>query len=232
MKHVLKSWESLAKHDPLWAIMSHPDKKDNKWEMDEFMETGQSEVSGFLETINRILPGLPRKRALDFGCGAGRLTQALADYFDKVDGIDISPSMINTAIKNNRLGQRIKYHLGKENEIPFRDNSFDFVLSLIVFQHVHKKYAKKYIAEFFRVLKPGGIMVFQALDKCLTQRGKKFSSPIPNPFYKKCTIDMNIFPKKEAMELIRNYNGRLIEMLADRRGGPKYDSYTCYVQTC
>jgi SAM-dependent methyltransferase len=230
LKHVSNSWESLAKHDPLWAILSNPDKKNNKWKMDEFMDTGTGEINELIENINRLLPGLPRSRALDFGCGAGRLTQALAAHFDQVDGIDISPTMIDSAVKYNRHSDRVNYHIGITNKVPFPNNTFDMIYSVIVFQHMHKKFAQNYIADFFRVLKPGGMIVFQALDRCLTQWGKKFASPIPNPFYDRCTIDMNIFPKKQAIKLIQKHNGLLLEIQSNRRGGPKFESYTCYVR--
>ncbi len=51
----------------------------------------------------------PKRRALDFGCGVGRLTQALARHFNIVDGVDIAPSMIELANQFNRSGGRCRY---------------------------------------------------------------------------------------------------------------------------
>ncbi len=47
-------------------------------------------------------------KALDFGCGVGRLTQALADYFNEVAGVDVSPTMVNKALEYNK--KPTKFH--------------------------------------------------------------------------------------------------------------------------
>jgi len=54
---------------------------------------------------------LRRGRALDFGCGVGRLTQALCRYFDECDGVDIAPSMIELARKYDRPWRRLWYEV-------------------------------------------------------------------------------------------------------------------------
>ena len=87
----------MANVDPLWAILSHPAKRFRNWEMEEFLHTGEAEVSNLMESANRA--GLPRQRryAIDFGCGVGRLTRALRKYFPECHGVDISASMLDMA---------------------------------------------------------------------------------------------------------------------------------------
>ncbi len=103
---------------------------------------------------------IQRGRALDFGCGVGRVTQALAPYFDKVDGVDIAPSMIRLANQHNHHGERCQYH---ENTSPdlvlFDANIFDFLYSRIVLMHLPPRLTKRHIAEFSRILRPGGVAV-------------------------------------------------------------------------
>jgi len=99
---------------------------------------------------------------MDFGCGAGRLSQALSPYFDEVCGVDIAASMIELATKHNRYGDRCKYYLNQAEDLSvFATASFDFICSFITLQHMEPRYARRYIKEFLRLLVPGGVLLFQ-----------------------------------------------------------------------
>ena len=155
-------WEDAAKIDPLWAILSDPIMRGRKWNLRDFFESGRREIS-LLEHQLRRLGRFPRgERALDFGCGVGRLTQALARSFPQVLGVDVSPTMVRLAEGLNRHGDRVRYvvidrpHL---DGVP--SDAFALVYSDIVLQHVEPDRAAGYIAEFLRVLVPGGVAVFQ-----------------------------------------------------------------------
>jgi 2-polyprenyl-3-methyl-5-hydroxy-6-metoxy-1,4-benzoquinol methylase len=163
LEELRANWDELGSTDPLWAILSVPEYKGNRWSVEEFFRSGEAAVADILGRIGGEL-GLPaqHRRALDFGCGVGRLTQALADHFDEVDGVDIAPSMIDGARSYNRAGDRCTYHLNEREDLEiFEDLRFDFVLSEIVFQHIQPQYALRYIGEFVRVLSPLGLLVFQ-----------------------------------------------------------------------
>src|SRR5438552_18537098 len=92
-----RDWEEMANVDPLWAILSHPAKRFRNWEMEEFLHTGEAEVSNLMESANRA--GFPRQRryAIDFGCGVGRLTLSLRKYFPVCFVVDILSSMLDMA---------------------------------------------------------------------------------------------------------------------------------------
>jgi SAM-dependent methyltransferase len=156
-----ENWEAFGDQDPLWAILTVPDRRGGRWDLDEFLQTGETEIAGVLDELAafgvRVRPG----RALDFGCGVGRLTQALAGRFERSDGVDIATSMVEEARRINRFGDRVQYHLNAGDLSLFESQSFDLVLSIIVLQHMEPEYAARYIAEFVRVLKVGGIAVFQ-----------------------------------------------------------------------
>jgi SAM-dependent methyltransferase len=101
-------------------------------------------------------------RALDFGCGVGRLTQALAGKFSECDGVDIAPSMIARANELNRFGNRCRYHVNDRNDLAlFGDDVFDLIYSDIVLQHIPPEFGAAYIRDFTGVLAPGGVLVFQ-----------------------------------------------------------------------
>lgn len=155
-------WEAFAATDPLWAIRTDPTKRGGKWELEAFFADGRAEIATVMASVDRVWKSMPRRRALDFGCGVGRLTQALCEHFDECDGVDISPSMITLADTYNRYAERCRYHLNERNDLTlFPDNSFDFVNTALVLQHMEPQYSAKYLAEFLRVLAPGGLLVFQ-----------------------------------------------------------------------
>jgi SAM-dependent methyltransferase len=155
-----RNWDGLGEVDPLWAVLSHPDKR-SAWSVDDFFATGRESIGEALTTAERL--GYPKRRrtALDFGCGVGRLTQALAASFEHAVGVDIAPSMIRQARELNRHGDRCEYVLNGAADLRVLDGrAFDFVYSSIVLQHIHPRYSVEYVREFVRLLAPGGLALF------------------------------------------------------------------------
>lgn len=99
------------------------------------------------------------KRALDIGCGIGRMDRGLAEMFAEVWGLDVSSEMIKKAKELNQNFPAIKFVKGNGIDLQqFQDDYFDFVFSYITFQHIpEKKIIKNYFKETYRVLKPGGL---------------------------------------------------------------------------
>ncbi len=156
------TWDSLGGTDPLWAVLSDPDKSANRWDIEEFFETGKHEIEKLFSCLDDRGLTLARRRCLDFGCGVGRLSQALCASFDSVDGVDIAKTMVERARSYNRFGERCRYHLNTRADLRlFADASFDLVYSIIVLQHMEPDLAEGYIGEFVRVLAHGGLAVFQ-----------------------------------------------------------------------
>lgn len=159
---VRHTWETLGRLDPLWAVLTSRRFKYNRWEPEAFFETGRREIEAVLEYIDQLGIALVRGRALDFGCAVGRLSQSLGDYFQEVIGLDISAPMLERARIYNRHGDRCRYVLNTADHLhQFGDDTFDFVYSNITLQHIPPEHAKNYISEFFRVLRPGGVALFQ-----------------------------------------------------------------------
>jgi len=162
LEQLKRNWEKFGRVDPLWAVLTDPERRGGRWDLDEFLATGESEVQAVFDELATLDVSVDRGRALDFGCGVGRLTQALADRFDRCDGVDIADSMIAEAERINRRGDRVSYHVNFQPDLTlFEAETFDFVLSFIALQHMEPRYASRYIAEFIRVLRPGGITIFQ-----------------------------------------------------------------------
>ena len=162
IEHAGDFWERHARRDPLWAILTDPTKKGRQWDLDRFFETGAREISLALYELARFDVAITRTNALDFGCGVGRLTQALAGYFDRAVGVDISPTMIRLAERLNRHPDRVRYVCHAADDLSiFGQNVFDFVYTDIVLQHVEPALTLRYLTEFFRILRTGGVLIFQ-----------------------------------------------------------------------
>ncbi|HEY9204693.1 MAG TPA: methyltransferase domain-containing protein [Candidatus Methanoperedens sp.] len=186
LDNLQKNWNEFGKKDPLWAILTSPGKKGNKWEIDEFFRTGRQEIEAVMRYATSFGTGFQNRKALDFGCGVGRLTQALAIYYDEVKGIDIAPSMIELANKYNKFGEKCHYILNESSDLKlFENNSFDFIYSNIVLQHMKPEYSKNYIKEFLRILVPGGIAIFQIPSGIKLPAGKSaIKKALPNNAFK------------------------------------------------
>jgi len=159
------SWETFAQVDPLWAILTETDKTGNRWDIAAFFRTGRSDVDRFVAQAQAALGDSwdpARGRALDFGCGVGRLTQGLGAHFAEVVGVDIAPTMISRAGEYNTEPDRIRFLVNDADDLSqFDDASFDFVLAWIVLQHMDPQIGHNYVREFLRVLRPGGGLLFQ-----------------------------------------------------------------------
>ena len=156
-----RHWDEFGRRDPYWAILTDPAKKGNKWDLDEFFTTGEREVDEVLAWVASLGVATTRSRGLDFGCGAGRISQALARHFEHVVGVDIAPSMIALAHEHNRHGDRCRYVLNEHADLrQFQDASVDFLYSRLVLQHLRPPLIKAYVAEFVRLLDAGGVAVF------------------------------------------------------------------------
>jgi SAM-dependent methyltransferase len=164
LESLSRTWDSLGQSNPMWAIVTTPENRQNP-DPDEFFRTGEADVAAefaYLESLG-IEPSYGR--ALDFGCGLGRLTQPLADRFDEAVGVDIAASMIEGARAANQRGSRCQFVLNERDDLSiFADGVFDFVFSLLVLQHMPPSLAEGYMREFVRVLKPGGIGYFQMAE--------------------------------------------------------------------
>ena len=157
-----KHWSALGVSDPFWAILSDPAKRHGGWEPEEFFGTGRDWIDRVIRYVDSLGVAAQRDQALDFGCGAGRLTQALCRHFARCDGVDIAPTMLELAHRFNRHGDRCRYHLNGSDDLRlFADDTFDFVYTIIVLQHMEPQYSTRYLREFLRVLKPGGVVMFQ-----------------------------------------------------------------------
>lgn len=161
-RSVERTWEALARSDPLWAVLSEPGKRARKWDVTAFLATGEELVELFLRRAEGAGARLNRGVAVDFGCGVARLSRALSYRFDKVIGIDVSETMIKIARELNRDRSGLSFILNQRDDLRcLPDACADVVCSYITLQHMKPMLAERYIGEFFRIVRPGGLVFFQ-----------------------------------------------------------------------
>ena len=166
LKELQKNWDRFARTDPMWSIRTWPNKLGNRWQADEFFLGGKEDIAAAMAFIESLSIQIGRGKALDFGCGLGRLTQPLCEYFDEVYGVDIAPRMIELAKEFNRFPNKCKYYLNENDHLEvFPDNEFDLIYTDLTLQHMEPQYARRYIEEFLRILAANGVLVFELPGK-------------------------------------------------------------------
>ena len=164
IEHDRRAWGELAELDPLWGALTTDARR--AWSTSEFIGSGEEEIAGLL--AHAVTLGYPaeRERALDFGCGPGRLTRALAQHFGSSVGVDLSPRMVEVAQRLHADVENCRFLTGERVLDGFGDAEFDLVYSNLVLQHVSDPSAvAEYVAGFARVLRPGGLLAFQLLTE-------------------------------------------------------------------
>ena len=104
------------------------------------------------------------KAALEVGCGGGILCEEIARAGFVTTGVDPSEQSLATASKHAQFsGLSIRYEKGSGEQLPFADGSFDVVFCCDVLEHVRD--LPRVISEFSRVLKPGGTLCYDTINR-------------------------------------------------------------------
>jgi len=172
-EHVRRDWTELGAADPLWAVLVDADRRGGRWDVEEFLALGRRDVAAVRDWLAELRLPTTWGRALDFGCGAGRLSQALAEHAEAVVGVDVSAPMLDTARELDRSGGRCTFLLNEAPDLRLLpDDGMDLVVTERVLQHLPIALVEGYLAEFLRVLRPGGVAVLHCTTRPLwTSRG-------------------------------------------------------------
>ncbi|MFH1290648.1 MAG: class I SAM-dependent methyltransferase [Nanoarchaeota archaeon] len=238
LSEIKKNFEIGAKENPLNTVLT--EKK--QWDSSDFFRDGISEIGEVRDYLKKNKLNIGKKRVLDFGCGVGRLTQALAPFFKESYGVDISENMIKKAREYNKFGNKCKYLVNvKDNLRIFPDDHFDFIYSSITLQHISQKYSLRYIKEFLRILKPEGLIIFQIPSRRIIKPGENRLKYLvkgailkiaPESFinYSKKArgmIVINMYPikRERLVDFISQNNGEVIDVIKDKwNNGRRYES--------
>jgi len=203
---VQRDWTRLGEDDPLWAVLIKPGTKGGQWDPDEFLATGRDEVDAALAHLQELGGLRPLTRVLDFGSGAGRLSQALARHATSVTGVDISEPMVRTA-RTLDLDDTCEFIVNTRPDLSlFADNHFDLVYSSLVLQHMPKPVALGFLNEMIRVLRPGGALIVQVAAKpTLSFKGLAFRYA-PKPLLRWAQTRLLGYPAPMRMEGLTDHD--------------------------
>jgi SAM-dependent methyltransferase len=150
-------WEIIGVDEPYYGVLAQERflrRNLNRKILDEFWKTGEDDIAYVCAVINRVIvsPFQPA-RALDFGCGVGRQTRAMARVATEVIGFDPSPGMLAEA--RHHATSNLRY----TETLP--DGLFDWINSTIVFQHIPPSEGYSVFGELIGRLAPGGVFSIQ-----------------------------------------------------------------------
>ena len=246
------NWDELAKRDPLWNILAARDVAPEGWDSSAFFATGESRVNHDFDLLAALDVDVRRGRALDFGCGVGRLTQALARRFEQADGVDASEEMVRLADEYRGDLRNCTFRLNRENDLSqFESGSFDFVYSVIVLQHMKPKYALRYATEFLRLLGPGGVAWFQLPETSLYRTVARQRPQLPARLAGRVLpegllralvhlrgrlvgefprVEVFAVPRKHVLAAVVAQGCEVVAVLDDHHAGPSWKSVTYVIR--
>ena len=159
LEKMTRDWDERARENARYYVNT----ANEQWTDQEFFLSGERTVTEeILTDMGNICQGADPKemRVLEIGCGAGRVTRALATVFGEVHAVDVSGEMVKLA----RAGladtpNAFVYHNNGKDLSAVPTLLFDFAFSTIVFQHIPSRdIIENYVHEVHRLLRPGRLL--------------------------------------------------------------------------
>ena len=144
------------------------------WEHSNLLHAITAERCDYIESrVDRVFgrEALKQQEVLEVGCGGGLICEALAGRGALTVGIDPSEGALQAAREHTRrsgLGQNTYFEQGYAESLPYADGSFSVIVCLDVLEHVQDLHAT--IREIARVLAPGGVFVFDTINRTIWAR--------------------------------------------------------------
>lgn len=136
-----------------------------KWWSDEirWVRTLKNLVPARLAWFDRHT-GWDGSQVLDLGCAGGFMAEEITRKGAHVTGIDPAAQAVDAArARASQTGQQIRYDVGTGESLPYGDATFDTVVCVDVLEHVAD--LVEVLAEVNRVLKPGGLFLYDTINR-------------------------------------------------------------------
>lgn len=223
-------WSQIGARDPHWSVYSQPEFHIETFNnhKDKFYESGVTSASLIKKFADRNKVEIDYSHVIELGCGTGRVTVRLADLFNKVTAIDISPhhlrlcgDILQERSKNNVDLLQVTSLL-TFNELP----SCSFFYTVIVLQHNPPPLTNYILDCLLSKVQPGGAALFQVP----TQPHKPdYEFKIADYLSKGMPKDyeMHIFPMNRIFQLLKKHGFDIHEVAADSFTG-NIGSYTFF----
>ncbi len=223
-----EQWARLGERDPHWSVLAHDEFRRERLDAEaeaRFYETGRANAAALEVFEARAQVRLGRGTCLELGCGVGRITQHLAERFERVIGVDVSPA-------NLEVGRRrLEAHHVRNVELVRAEGledlqalpPFDVFFSVIVLQHNSPPVQKAMLEAILPKIRPGGGCLFQTLTR---QIGYSFAAA---PYLETPVggMEMHPLPQAAIFDLLRRHQLQLHEVVMDGWAGG-YGSYTFF----
>jgi SAM-dependent methyltransferase len=154
MRDTDADWRVIGATEPFWGVITAPEFKMERLSPERlraFYDSGIEQIKNVTSRLEHIT-GEPIQvsKALDFGCGVGRLSEAMLEFADQVIGVDISPNMLEAA-RRHSTGNILYF-----DQVP--DGKFGWINAYVVFQHIPPRRGMAILESLLQRLEPGALI--------------------------------------------------------------------------
>lgn len=189
----------------------------NELDFNEQLKKWNKSIELSLRDIFYNIPSHSEWKILEIGCGIGRLIKPLREIYNQVDGVDISEKMVEYSkeyLSDGKPNGNIYLNDGMTLEM-LSDNTYDFVYSMITFQHIRSyTIVKKYLDETLRILKPGGHFRLQVLTPDNTM-GAATEEASPENDYR---FHGNAYTEEDLRNILNEQGFKIVEITHNENG--------------
>ena len=229
--HIATEWRQYGKDAPHWSVLTGDEFKPEQISdnIEKFYATGRDHVQDMLNPISRSGFDISRfNRVMDFGCGVGRLTLALAPIADRIIGVDISPPHLALAKDRATHIEDINVEFVSINEVDdiLSLGKFNLIISFIALQHNPPPVISKILSNLLSSLANGGFAIIQVPTYIAGYKFKTQSyldNPLPG-------IGANPLPQHVIFDVISNGGCDVLEVREDSLLGGDSLSHTFCVR--
>ncbi|MGQ9897132.1 MAG: methyltransferase domain-containing protein [Acidobacteriota bacterium] len=225
LAHIQASWQELGQVEPYWSVLSSEEFKldhlaDNR---EQFYASGNESVEQFLRFLERngcFPDGIADKTVLEYGCGVGRATHALARHFSHVYAYDISASHLSLAKQwtDSLALTNITFTQIQRLQDVLHLPKVQAVYTIIVLQHNPPPVIRIILRGLLSALLPGGVALFQ-----LTTYRENYSFAVADYLRGSAKrvgqIEMHVLPQRRVFEIIAQTGCQVLEVLDDAWAG-------------